>query len=104
MEVAGAGTSHARMATIKALRCLAWAQTKSAMWADGLVAQGQLSYPATPTRVVRHREPRWRAGDEAFPAVSVLRADMLEVAGARVRAGGKVAVLNMAAAGSPGGG
>eukprot|EP00969_Alexandrium_andersonii_P186147 8223822-Alexandrium_andersonii.AAC.1 len=29
---------------------------------------------------------------------------MLEVAGARVRSGGSVAVLNMAAAGSPGGG
>eukprot|EP00969_Alexandrium_andersonii_P247774 10948953-Alexandrium_andersonii.AAC.1 len=104
MEVAGAGASHARMATIKALRRLAWAQTKSAIWADGLVTRGQLSYPAAPTREIRHQEPRWRASGEACPAVSVLRAEMLEVAGARARAGGNVAVLNMAAANSPGGG
>eukprot|EP00969_Alexandrium_andersonii_P193617 8551884-Alexandrium_andersonii.AAC.1 len=104
MKAAGAGTSHARMATIKALRRLVWTQTKSAIWADGLVTQGQLSYPAAPTREIRHRKPRWRVSGEAGPAVSVLHADMLEVAGARARAGGSVVVLNMAAASSPGGG
>eukprot|EP00969_Alexandrium_andersonii_P187528 8286199-Alexandrium_andersonii.AAC.1 len=66
------------MVTVKALRRLAWAQTKSAIWADGLVARGQLSYPAAPTRKIGPPFRRWRPSGAASPAVSVLHADMLE--------------------------
>eukprot|EP00969_Alexandrium_andersonii_P265624 11738282-Alexandrium_andersonii.AAC.1 len=92
------------MSTIKALRRLVWAQTRSAIWADGLAARGELSYPAAPTREVWHRRPDRRRAGAARPTVSVLHADMLEVAGARVRSGERVAVLNMAAARKPSGG
>eukprot|EP00969_Alexandrium_andersonii_P260683 11525221-Alexandrium_andersonii.AAC.1 len=67
MAAAGSGTPQPRMATIKALRRLAWAQTKSAIWADGLVTRGQLSYPAAPTREIGHWKPRWRSSGAACP-------------------------------------
>eukprot|EP00969_Alexandrium_andersonii_P362931 15460810-Alexandrium_andersonii.AAC.1 len=104
MTAAGSGTPQAQMHVIKALRRLAWAQTKSAIVADGQVAQGQLTYPAAPTRRVLPPLRRARARGAAVLRVSVLRADMLAVAGARLRAGVRVAVLNMAAASKPGGG
>eukprot|EP00969_Alexandrium_andersonii_P263937 11665840-Alexandrium_andersonii.AAC.1 len=91
MASAGSGTAQPRMATIKALRRFVWAETKSAIWADGLVANGQLSYPAAPTREVERRKPRWRTRGAARPVVADLHADMLEVAGARARSGRRVA-------------
>eukprot|EP00969_Alexandrium_andersonii_P340642 15056496-Alexandrium_andersonii.AAC.1 len=70
MTAAGSGTPGAQMHSIKALRRLVWAQTKSAICADGQVAQGQLSYPAAPTLKVEPPLRRARARGAAVPVVS----------------------------------
>eukprot|EP00969_Alexandrium_andersonii_P117670 5204659-Alexandrium_andersonii.AAC.1 len=50
MLEAGSGAPQAQMRVIRALRRLVWAQTKSAIVADGQVARRQLAYPEAPTQ------------------------------------------------------
>lgn len=95
-KAAGDGTRNPDMLIIRALRKLIWLQTERELYDSSL----QLSRALTrPFRL--EREPPLRRGR---CSVRVAEQDMLEVAGHYAKLGKRVAVLNMAAAGSPGGG
>lgn len=108
-EAAGDGTKNPNMFMIRGLRELIWRQTLKVV--ERLLRPPceqnvpVAANPAQRTEVIDGRRIGRAAGPSGEPKdIKVLQTDMLEAAAQLVEGGHSVAVLNMASAGSPGGG
>jgi len=105
---AGDGTSNPNMPAIRRLRALIWEQTEMTFKASldgkptGHLADLDLADPAPRTQRLDVSDSILSVGER--PEVQVLEVDILDKADELAAQGLSVAVLNMAAASSPGGG